>query len=106
MAALICGGDTEKLAAICGSEVEMIEESSPSMKNAPATTKGTMNGRFACGGSSFDASLSATIQREPEPPGQGVSRCALVYGTRVRLRQAREENGRFKICPNGIIYDC
>jgi hypothetical protein len=42
MAALICGGETPKLVAICGREVEMIEESSPSMKNAPATTKGTI----------------------------------------------------------------
>src|SRR3954468_1306478 len=35
IAALICGGDTPKLVAICGREVEMIDESSPSMKNAP-----------------------------------------------------------------------
>src|SRR5688572_120954 len=41
----------------------MIEESSPSMKNAPAMVTGTISGTFACGGSSFAPSDSATIQR-------------------------------------------
>ena len=62
LAALICGGETPKLSAICGSEVEMIDESSPSMKNAPAMVTGTISGTFACGGSSFTASDSATIK--------------------------------------------
>ncbi len=56
IAALICGGETAKLSAIWGSEVEMIDELSPSMKNAPATVIGTISGTFACGGSSFAAS--------------------------------------------------
>ena len=47
MAALICGGETPNEPAIWGSEVEMIEESSPSIKNAPATMKGTISGDFA-----------------------------------------------------------
>ena len=63
IAALICGGETPKLSAIWGSEVEMIEELSPSMKNAPAMVTGTISGTFACGGSSFAPSNSATIQR-------------------------------------------
>src|SRR6266850_456102 len=65
MAALIAGGVTEKSPAICGKDVEMMEESRPSMKNAPATTKGTIKGSFAGGGgSSLVTSVSATIQRE------------------------------------------
>ena len=58
MAALICGGETSNEAAICGSEVEIIEESSPSMKNAPATMNGTIRGNFAGGVSLFWASNS------------------------------------------------
>lgn len=60
MAALICGGETPKLAAICGSEVEMIEESRPSMKKAPATTTGTMRENGALGGSRLTACKGLT----------------------------------------------
>src|SRR6185312_1198673 len=56
IAALICDGDTWKLAAIWGSEVEMMEESSPSMKKAPAMTVGTIREICAAGGSRFAAS--------------------------------------------------
>jgi hypothetical protein len=59
IAALICGGDTPKLVAICGSEVEMMEESSPSMKKAPATTKGTILEANALDGSGVAASNSS-----------------------------------------------
>ena len=67
IAALICGGDTPKLSAIWGSEVEMIDESSPSMKKAPAIVIGTISGTFACGVSSFVASDSATIRASFHP---------------------------------------
>src|SRR5256885_12939599 len=53
IAALICGGETWKLNAICGSDVEMIEESKPSMKNAPAMTVGTMGDTGSIGASSL-----------------------------------------------------
>ena len=59
MAALICGGDTSKEAAIWGSDVEMMEESSPSMKKAPAITSGTISGSFAWLCSLFLASKSS-----------------------------------------------
>ena len=62
-AALICGGETPKLSAIWGSEVEMIDESRPSMKKAPAIVIGTISGTFACACSTFATSDSATIQR-------------------------------------------
>ena len=61
IAALICGGETPKLVAICGSEVEMIWESSPSMKKAPATTVGTIRDARSLGGSKLIASNSVTV---------------------------------------------
>src|SRR6266550_4386786 len=60
MAALIWGGETWKLAAICGSEVEMMEESRPSMKKAPAMTVGTIRDICAAGGSVRPESNSVT----------------------------------------------
>jgi len=60
IAALICEGETEKLCAICGSEVEMIEESSPSIKKAPATTTGTIREPNALGCSGEGSGLTAS----------------------------------------------
>src|SRR6185295_8909335 len=88
MAALIAGGETEKSPAICGKDVEMIDESSPSMKNAPATTKGTIKGSFAGGGgSSLVTSVSATIQREFRISRDTTIAIALVYGDNAAWRQ-------------------
>src|SRR6266566_944284 len=64
IAALIWGGETWKLAAICGSEVEMMEESSPSMKKAPAMTIGTISDICAAGGSVRPESNSVTNEDE------------------------------------------
>jgi len=64
IAALICGGETWKLAAICGKDVEMMDESNPSMKNATATTVAAILDAFVREGGRSTGVESITIQSD------------------------------------------
>src|SRR5882672_1027240 len=89
MAALIWDGETWKLCAICGSEVEMMDESSPSMKKAPAMTVGTIRDICALGGSVRPESNSVTNK----------DRRSMRRGCAFRQAAQRMETALVAICP-------
>src|SRR5258705_10043434 len=90
MAALIWDGETWKLCAICGSEVEMMEESSPSMKKAPAMTVGTIRDICALGGWVRPESNSVTNK-----DGRSM-RCGCAFRQAARV----EESGGVAVYPS------